>query len=109
MDEMNLSALQKSVEGMQGLNGENGGNPMDNIQNVVHQSMGQGIDDGSFIWGVFFGIVGMSYSMYGKKSDKDMFLYSGVGLMAYTYFVTGMTQTLAIGVVLTAIPFIIKK
>ncbi len=109
MNEMNLSALQQSVEGMQGLNGEDGGNPMDNIQNIVHQGMGQGIDDGSFIWGIFFGIIGMSYSMYGKKSDKDMFLYSGVGLMAYTYFATGMTQTLAIGLVLTAIPFIIKK
>ena len=109
MDDMNLSALQESVEGMQGLNGEASGNAMENIQSVVHQTMGQGIDDGSFIWGIFFGIVGMSYSMYGKKSDKDMFLYSGVGLMAYTYFTTGMLQTVGIGVALTALPFIIKR
>ncbi len=92
MNDLNLSGLQ-----------------VDNIQNIVDQSVGQGIDDGSFIWGIFFSIIGMSYLMYGKRSDKDMFLYSGIGLVAYTYFATGMTQTVAIGVVLTVIPFVIKR
>jgi len=73
------------------------------------QSMTQSVDDGSFMWGVFFGIVGMSFSMYGKKSDKDMFLYSGVALMAYPYFITGFKETILAGVLLTAIPFIIKR
>jgi len=108
MDEMNLTELQHSVEGLQGLNGADGGNPMDNIQGIM-QSASQGVDDGSFIWGVFFGIVGMSYAMYGKKSDKDMFLYSGVALMAYPYFITGFKETILAGVLLTAIPFVIKR
>jgi hypothetical protein len=73
------------------------------------QSMTESIDDGSFMWGVFFGIVGMSFSMYGKKSDKDMFLYSGVALMAYPYFISGFKETILAGVLLTAIPFVVKR
>jgi len=73
------------------------------------QDMTKGIDDGSFMWGVFFGIVGMSFSMYGKKSDKDMFLYSGVALMAYPYFISGFKETILAGVLLTAIPFVVKR
>ncbi|SHO81196.1 hypothetical protein MNB_SV-15-1580 [hydrothermal vent metagenome] len=81
---------------------------MPDINNIT-QGVTQSIDDGSFMWGIFFGIVGMSYSMYGKKSDKSTFLYSGFGLMGYTYVVTGLKETILIGVLLTAIPFFIKK
>lgn len=77
--------------------------------NNMTSGITKSIDDGSFAWGLFFGIVGMSYSVFGKKSDNLIFLFSGIGLMGYTYVVTGLMSTLLVGITLTVIPFVIKR
>jgi len=90
MNEINLSDMNMTLlEGMKSM-----------------ENMSQNIDDGSFMVGVFFGILGMSYSMYGKNSSKDIFLYSGIGLMIYPYVISGYTETLLAGIALTIAPFI---
>ncbi len=97
MNELNASTIEQinAIKGM-----------LDS--NSMTQGITQGIDDGSFVWGIFFGIVGMSYSLYGKKADNTIFLYSGIGLMFYTYLVSGLTPTLLVGIALTVLPFVIK-
>jgi len=90
MDGMNLQDINMTL--------------LNNMQSM--QEMGQNIDDGSFMVGVFFGILGMSYSMYGKNSSKDIFLFSGMGLMVYPYIISGYTETMITGIILTIVPFI---
>jgi len=43
-----------------------------------------------------FGIIGMAYFMYGKKSLRYVFLICGIVFMGYPYFVT---RTLYMGIV----------
>jgi hypothetical protein len=46
----------------------------------------------------------------GRKNDnKEMFLYTGIALMAFPYFVDGQTSTLLAGLGLTLFPFVVKK
>jgi hypothetical protein len=105
---MDINSLSVGGVSINDLNQSGIGGAVGDMQSMT-ESMTQSVDDGSFMWGVLFGIVGMSFSMYGKKSDKDMFLYSGVALMAYPYFISGLKETILAGVLLTAIPFVVKR
>ena len=81
---------------------------MSDIQNMVG-SANSG-DSTVFILAILFGIVGMIYFSFGKKrDDKDMFMYSGIGLMAFPYFIEGKMETILVGLLLTVIPFFIKR
>lgn len=81
---------------------------MSDIQNMVGSTSSG--DSTVFILAILFGIVGMIYFSFGKKrDDKDMFMYSGIGLMAFPYFIEGKMETILVGLLLTVIPFFIKR
>ena len=80
---------------------------MSEIQNMISNTSSG--DTNTFIFSIIFGIVGMIYFSFGKKmDDKDMFMYSGIGLMAFPYLIEGETNTILVGLLLTVIPFIKK-
>jgi hypothetical protein len=58
--------------------------------------------------GLFTGVIGMAYFVYGKKQSKPVPLVAGLALMIYPYFIDSLAWTLAIGAVLIAIPFIYR-
>ena len=59
-----------------------------------------------FIVSVVFSIIGMGYFSMGRRRDNMAMLYSGIGLMAYPYFVNGVFKTLLLGIVLAVVPFV---
>ena len=42
--------------------------------------------EASLMWGVIFGAVGLAYFVYGKKQQRFVPLFCGIGLMAFTRF-----------------------
>jgi hypothetical protein len=62
-----------------------------------------------FIWSIGFGIIGMGYFAIGKRRDQPSFLYSGIALMVFPYFIEGLMANILIGVALVSTPFILKK
>jgi len=78
---------------------------MSDIQNMVGSQGG----DNLLMLSILFGVIGMVYFSYGKKrDDKEMFMYSGIGLMVFPYLVDTQSSTLLIGVLLSATPFLFK-
>lgn len=57
---------------------------------------------------VIFGAIGMGFAMYGKKTQNYFFLLVGIVEMVYPYASPNPWVTLIIGIILTAMPFIIK-
>jgi hypothetical protein len=57
-----------------------------------------------------FSSIGMGYFLYGKKQkQKQKIIYfSGIGLMVYPYSVTTNPAMIVTGVVLMAVPKIVK-
>ena len=92
MDEIDITALQN----------------MSDVQNMMGSASSG--DSSVFILSIFFGVIGMIYFSFGKKrDDKDMFMYSGIGLMAFPYFITGKMETILVGLLLIIIPIFIKR
>jgi len=78
---------------------------MSDIQNMVGSQGG----DNLLMLSILFGVIGMVYFSYGKKrDDKEMFMYSVIGLMVFPYLVDTQSSTLLIGVLLSATPFLFK-
>jgi len=63
----------------------------------------------AFIWSIGFGIIGMGYFSIGKKRDLPSFLYSGIALMIFPYFVDGLIANILIGAALAFTPFLLKN
>jgi len=62
-----------------------------------------------FVWSIVFGIIGMGYFSYGKKSDNNIFLISGIALMVFPYFVEGLSLNIVVGIGLIIVPFLALK
>ena len=83
------------------------------MKNVLNDPSGMKSMLGSFslswiIVAGLFGIIGMAYFMYGKKSLRYVFLICGIVLMVYPYFVTRTLYMVIVGVVVSAVPFVVK-
>ena len=63
----------------------------------------------SFVFSVLFGLVGTVYFMYGKKQQKYVAMFVGIGLGVYPYFVTNIIAVVGIGILLMALPFLMKE
>jgi len=74
------------------------------VDSIVH-----GSTKGGIISMVFFGIIGIGYFTYGKKSQQLSMLICGIALMVYSYFVKGTAYIILIGAGLSALPFIIGR
>lgn len=68
-----------------------------------------GSNKGSIIAMIVFSIIGMGYLAYGKKSQKLLMVFCGIGLMGYPYFIDGTLHIILIGLVLSALPFVLGK
>jgi hypothetical protein len=62
----------------------------------------------TLIWGIIFGSIGLAFFVYGKKQKSLIPLFSGVGLMVVPYFISNIYFLVLSGIVLTALPFILK-
>ncbi len=63
----------------------------------------------SFWLSFLFSLVGMGYFMYGKKASEMEFLFAGIGLMVYPYFVSSTAVMGLVGVGLAGAPFLLKR
>ncbi len=63
----------------------------------------------TLLWGVLFSGIGIGFFIYGKKQKANVPLACGIGLMIYPYFISNTTLLVVIGLVLTAIPFFIRR
>ncbi len=83
---------------------------LDNINELQGMMGGGGGDSSGFMLGILFGIIGMFYFYYGKKQeDRELFYYSGIGLMVFPYIVEGKNEMIMVGILISIIPFVIKK
>ena len=67
------------------------------------------METSSLLWGLLFGSVGLGYFIYGKKQDAKIPLAAGVALMVFPYFVSNTVVLVAIGTVLLAIPWFLRR
>ena len=59
----------------------------------------------AFFLSVFFGLVGTVYFMYGKREQKYVAMFVGIGLGVYPYFITNAVAVVLVGLLLMAVPF----
>lgn len=60
------------------------------------------------VLGVIFGSVGLGYFLYGKKQRAVVPLVSGLVLMVVPYFISNTIVLVVVGVVISAIPYLIR-
>ena len=63
----------------------------------------------TLMWGVLFGSIGFGYFMYGRKQKAVLPLLSGLGLMVCPYFITNTILLVCAGIVMVALPFVIRR
>ena len=64
---------------------------------------------GLLLWGLLFSSIGLGFFLYGKKQRAVVPLVCGLVLMIYPYFIPNVIALVAIGVVLTAVPYFFKS
>jgi predicted membrane protein len=67
------------------------------------------VDVGILLWGLLFSSIGLGFFLYGKKQRAVVPLVCGLVLMIYPYFIPNLIALVAIGVVLTAVPYFFKS
>jgi uncharacterized membrane protein len=65
--------------------------------------------EATIFWGLLFGVIGFAFFVYGKKQQRGFPLACGVGLMVFPYFVSNTILLIAIGVVLSALPYFFRQ
>ena len=63
----------------------------------------------TLMWGVIFGAIGLGFFVYGKKQKAIIPFLSGIGLMVFPYFISNAVILVIAGIILTALPFVIKR
>lgn len=58
---------------------------------------------------ILFSSVGFAYFIYGKKNQNFVFIFDGLILCVFPYFVSSVTITLVLGLLLIIFPFIYKN
>jgi hypothetical protein len=61
----------------------------------------------SLVIGMFAGVFGVAYFVYGKRTGKLAWLTAGVLLCVYPYVIESVPGLLVVGVLLLAAPFAI--
>lgn len=62
----------------------------------------------SLMWGVLFSSIGLGYFIYGKKQAMVMPLVCGVALMVFPYFITRVWLLVLLGLLLSALPWLVR-
>lgn len=66
------------------------------------------MDMTSVTFSLLFGAVGMAFMMYGKKMAAFVPIGAGLGLMLVPYFISNLIALTIVGLVLMAVPFVVK-
>ena len=61
--------------------------------------------EASLIWGVIIGEVSLANFVFGKRQQRFVPLFCGIGLMAFPYFVSNTVLLVIIGLALSVIPY----
>ncbi len=61
------------------------------------------------LWGLLFSSIGLGYFIYGKKQGAPVPLVAGIVLIGYPYFVANVYWLVGIGVVIAALPLILRR
>ncbi len=64
---------------------------------------------GVLLWGLLFSSIGLGFFLYGKKQRAVVPLVCGLVLMIYPYFIPNVIALVAIGVVLSAVPYFFRS
>jgi len=62
-------------------------------------------DAGGFLLSMIFGVIGMGYMMYGKRTTRIVPLAAGMMLCVFPYFITNFYAMVVVGVALSVGPF----
>ena len=60
------------------------------------------------IWGMLFGAIGLGFFIYGKKQKSVVPLLTGIALFVFPYFIPNIYILVIVGVILVAIPYIVR-
>jgi hypothetical protein len=63
----------------------------------------------TILWGLLFGSIGFGYFLYGKKQRRPLPFGCGLLLMAAPYLVTNTAVLVAIGSVLSLLPYFMSR
>ena len=63
----------------------------------------------SLMFSLIFGSIGIGYFIYGKKQVKFMPMIAGIILCVFPYLVSNPYWFAGIGIVLMALPFLIRE
>ena len=61
------------------------------------------------MWGLIFGSIGLGFFVYGKKQKAIIPFISGIGLMVFPYFISNIIFLVITGIILAALPFVIRR
>ncbi len=60
------------------------------------------------LWGLLFGSIGLGFFVYGKKQKAVVPMVCGLALMIFPYFISNTIVLVAIGAMLTAVPYFVR-
>jgi hypothetical protein len=60
------------------------------------------------LWGLLFSSIGLGFFLYGRKQRAVVPLVCGIALMVYPYFIPNVVALVAIGIVLSALPYFFR-
>lgn len=66
------------------------------------------VDTTLIFTGLIFGSIGMGYIIYGRKQANMIAFLAGVGLCVFPYFISSVWMSIALGVGLVLLPFMIR-
>lgn len=66
-------------------------------------------DEASLILGLLFGAIGVGYFLYGKKQRQPLPFACGLMLIVFPYFISQIALLIGIGLVLSVLPFLLRK
>jgi len=61
------------------------------------------------LWGVLFSSVGVGYFIYGKKQDRRVPMFCGIGLMVFPYFIANVYLLVVFCGALLALPYFLRR
>ena len=66
------------------------------------------MDSSTLVLGLVFGSLGIGYLIYGRRQRAPVPFAAGIGLLGVTYLFESVITVVIVGLVLAALPFVIK-
>ncbi len=63
----------------------------------------------SLFFNILISVVGFGYYIFGKKQQDIVFIFDGLALLVFPYFVANIWLTIVIGAILAVFPFLYKN